>query len=93
MLLDWGWNHLDCCLSRTDFLGRKTNQVSLPLDGLDLLEDSEKVDNARRAGDSGPWGVSAVEYEIWDQLIFLRTTLSLSSILHCGLLRELSVRK
>ena len=58
--LDWGWNHLGCCLSRTG-LGRKTDQVALPLDGSDSLEGSERVDKARRAGDSGPWGVSAVE--------------------------------
>ena len=68
---DWGWNHLGCCLSRagleslgllsvSDCLGRKTDQVALPLDGSDSLEGSERVDKARRAGDSGPWGVSAV---------------------------------
>jgi hypothetical protein len=68
---DWGWSHLGCCLSRTGLeslellsvsncLGRKTDQVALPLDGSDSLEGSERVDKARRAGDSGPWGVSAV---------------------------------
>jgi hypothetical protein len=68
---DWGWSHLGCCLPRTgleslevlsvsDCLGRKTDQVALPLDDSDSLEGSERVDKARRAGDSGLWGVSAV---------------------------------
>ena len=48
-------------LSVSDCLGRKTDQVALPLDDSDSLEGSERVDKARRAGDSGPWGVSAVE--------------------------------
>ena len=69
---DWGWNHLGCCLSRTgleslgllafsDCLGRHTDGLLFHLTASDSLEGSERVDKAHRAGDSGPWGVSAVE--------------------------------